>query len=252
MHTVIAYQEVKPVDTTPLAITGVPDQHMRVDDTVIYMADINQIIGVFCCGHTTLTDAYLASPSLRRLANYAIAPIHSGSPPLGDASFILHPDSPLPLETNEGLEAILTASATVTTVASTVVVFLSDGPVALVSGEIFHVRATATIAATVDVWANAEMTFDDTLPVGAYQIVGARAYVTDGVAFRFVPIGEAYRPGGICSNTLALKTHNLQRNGGLGVWCEFNQITPPSIEVLVDEGASSNDVVIHLDLIKVG
>jgi len=252
MHTIIAFQEVKPVDTTPLAITGVPDQHVRVDDTVIYMSDINEIIAAFCCGHTTLTDAYLASPSLRRLSNYGISPIHSGSPPLGDASLIMHPLSPLPLEENEGVEAILTASATVTTVASTVVVFLSNGAVTPIEGEIFHVRATATIAAVVDTWANAEMTFDDTLPVGRYQIVGARAFVADGVAFRFVPIGEAYRPGGICSNTLALKTHDLQRNGGLGVWCEFDQITPPSVEVLVDEGASSNDVVLHLDLIKVG
>ncbi len=252
MHTIIAYQEAKPADTTPIAISGVADQHVRVDGAIIYMSDINEIIASYVCGHTTLTDAYLASPSLRRLANYAIAPIHSGTPPLGDASFIMHPLSPLPLEKNEGLEAIVTASATVGAVVTTVVVFLSDAAVMPVDGEIFHVRATATIAAAVDTWANAEVTFDDTLPVGRYQIVGARCFVADGVAFRFVPIGEAYRPGGICSNTLNLKTHDLQRNGGLGVWCEFDQITPPSVEVLVDEGASSNDVVLHLDLIKVG
>lgn len=252
MHTLIAYQEAKPADTTPVAITAVPDQHMRIDDAIIYMADINQIIAVYVGGHTTLIEAYLASPSLRRLANYAIIPIALVTPPAGDDSFVMHPESPLGLEKNEGLEAIITASATVTTVVTTVGVWLADGPVMPIAGEIFHVRATATIAAAVDTWANAEMTFDDTLPVGRYQIVGAHCFIADGVLFRFVPIGEANRPGGLCANTLNLKSHDLQRNGGLGVWCEFDQITPPSVEVLVDEGASSNDVVLHVDLIKIG
>lgn len=251
MFTLVAFQEAKPADTTPIAITGVPDQHVRVDDTVIYMAEINEIVAVMCSGHTTLTDAYLASPSLRRLANYAISPLHLGSPPLGDAALIMHPLSPLPLEENEGLEAIITASGTVGAVVTTVGVMLADGPLTPIEGEIFHVRATATIAAAVLTWQNAEMTFDDTLPVGRYQIVGARCFVADGVLFRFVPIGESHRPGWVTSNTLMLKTHDFQRNGGLGVWCEFNQITPPSIEVLVDEGASSNDVVLHVDLIKI-
>jgi len=164
--TLVAYQEAKPADTTPLAITAVPDQHVRIDDTIIYMAEYNEIIGVYAGGHTTLVDAYLASPSLRRLANYSIAPIALVTPPAGDDSFILHPASPLALEKNEGLEAIIEASATVGAVVTTVGVWLADGVITLVSGEVFHVRATATIAAAVDTWANAEITFDDTRPVG--------------------------------------------------------------------------------------
>jgi len=72
------------------------------------------------------------------------------------------------------------------------------------------------------------------------------------VLFRFVPIGEAFRPGGLGSNLLGIKTIDLQRNGGMGVWCEFDQITPPSVDFLKGIAAGADDPVLHLDLIKVG
>jgi len=253
MFTTVAYQEAKLADTTPLAILAVPDQHVRTDDTIIYMSDFNEILGVYAGGHTTLTDAYLASPSLRRLANYTIAPLALAALPLGDDSFILHPESPLALEKNEGLEAIITASGTVGAVFTTVGVWLGDGPVTPVVGEIFHVRATCpALTAAALAWQNRELTFDDTLPVGRYQIVGAKCFSATVVLFRFVPIGEALRPGGLGAATLLLKTHDLQRNGGMGVWCEFDQITPPSVDFLKGIAAGADDPVLYLDLIKVG
>lgn len=251
--TLVAYQEVKPLDTTPIAIAGVPDQHIRVEDEFIYMSLFNQIIGVFCGGATELTQAHLASPSLRRLANYAISQIGIVEFPAVPYGLALHPDSPLALEVNEGLEAIITASATITPEECTVGVFLSDGPVAPISGEIFPVRATATgITLAAEGWANTTIDFDDTLPVGRYQVVGARASITDGVLFRLVPIGEAFRPGGIITAGVGEVDFELHRNGGLGVWCEFDQITPPSVDLLGGTAPAGTDLELFLDLIKVG
>lgn len=253
MFTLVAFQEIdKPADTTPLAIDAVPDQHVRTEDDTIYMSDYNEIIGVYAGGDTLLTDAYLASPSLRRLANYAIVPLELVGVPAGADSFIMHPESPLPLEKNEGLQAIITASGAVT-LFSHVGVWLSDGPVMPIAGEIFHVRATCpALTAGTRGWQNQELTFDDTLPVGRYQIVGAHCIAATTILFRFVPIGEAFRPGGLASTTMNLKAHDLQRNGGLGVWCEFDQITPPSVDFL-NGGTPAADVpALHIDLIKVG
>ncbi|MBA7707215.1 hypothetical protein ES703_116084 [subsurface metagenome] len=73
----------------------------------------------------------------------------------------------------------------------------------------------------------------------------------DGVAFRFVPIGESHRPGGICCVIDGVQTLDLQRNGGLGVWCEFDQITPPSIEVVNSVMATATAVRMILDLVKI-
>lgn len=252
MFTLVAYQEAKPADDVPIAIAAVPDQHVRTDGSVIYMADINEVIGVYAGGHSTIEDAYLASPSLRRLANYAIGPIALQALPLVLDSFMMHPESPLPLEKNEGLEAIIEASATVGAVFTTVGVLLADGPVTPISGEIFHVRATCpALTAAALAWQNRELTFDDTLPVGRYQIVGAKCFGPTVVLFRFVPIGEAHRPGGLGSNLLGIKTIDLQRNGGLGVWCEFDQITPPSVDFLKGIAAGTDALALHVDLIKI-
>lgn len=251
-HTLIAYQKLGPGTTTPVPATAVPDQHVRTDDAIIYMADFNEIIGVYAGGDPLLVEIYLASPSLRRLANYSIAPIGLVPQPAGDDNFILHPESPLGLEKNEGLEAIVEASADASSDLTTVGVWLADGPIMPIVGEIFHVRAACpALAATAGVWMNRELTFDDTLPVGRYQLVGAKCMDPNTALFRFVPIGEAYRPGGLASTTLALKTHDLQRNGGLGVWCEFDQITPPSVDFLKSSAAGTAIPVLHIDLIKI-
>lgn len=253
MHTVIAFQEGKPTDPVTDNINGVPDQHIRVEDEVIYISDLDQIIGVYCGGVPEILSGYLASPSLRRLANYAMSPVDIALEPLNSAGYTLHPLSPVSLEKNEGLEAIITASATVGTGVTTVGVLLSDAPVVPIVGEIFHVRATGTLTALAEAtWQNGDFDFDDTLPVGRYQIVGARAHINGGILFRFVPIGAFHRPGGICVGTIEDIDPFLQRNGGLGVWCEFDQITPPSIDVLCGETTGGTALELHIDLIKIG
>jgi len=235
-------------------IAAVPDQHVRTDGAdIIYMSAINQIIGVFAGGSTLLTGMRLESPSLRRLANYEIQPVGITAEPDGDVAFMLHPESPLVLEENEGLECIQRVSGNAGAEAVFCVVFLSDGTVSPIHGNIFHVRATATLpAATAYVWQNAEIAFDNPLPVGRYQLMGAHVMTVDGVAFRFVPIGEAHRPGGICNVIDGISSYELQRFGGLGVWCEFDQITPPSIEVVNSVTATGTAVRMVLDLVKIG
>lgn len=253
MHTLIAYQELGKAAAGEDNVAAVPDQHMRIDGDVIYMSDINKIIAVYGNGSTLLTGMRLESPSLRRLANYEIAPVGITAEPDGDVAFMMHVGSPLGLEKNEGLECIQRVSGIASAEAVFCAVFLSDGMVTPITGDIFHVRASATLpAAAAYVWQNAEIAFDEPLPVGRYALVGAHVITADGMAFRFVPIGEAYRPGGICCVIAGVKCHELQRNGGLGVWCEFDQITPPSIEVVNSVTATATAVVMILDLIKVG
>ncbi|NIQ91312.1 MAG: hypothetical protein GWN93_20810 [Deltaproteobacteria bacterium] len=252
MFTTIAYQEAGVGAAGTTNVAGVPDQHVRVDGDLIYMSDLNQVVGQYLAGSTLLTAGYLASPSLRRLANIDIYPIEIAIEPTNDECVNIHPESPLSLEKNEGLECIYTVSADASGDRICCGVLLADGAIAPVNGEIFHARFTATLAAaTSGQWNNTEITFDQTLPVGRYQLVGAWVMNADGMLFRFVPVGEANRPGGVCVTAYNANSHHLQRNGGLGVWCEFDQITPPSIEVLTSETATATAVVGVMDLIKV-
>ena len=252
MHTVIAFQEAGTGAAGQANIAAVPDPHVRTAGDYIYVGEMNNIIGVFAFGSTLLTGMRLESPSMRRLGNYEISPIQIAIEPAGDDAITLHPMSPLALEINEGLECIQRVSADASADRVACGVFLSDGPLAPVDGEIFHVRATATLAAaTSGVWQNAEITFDDYLPVGRYALVGAEVVQADGTLFRFNPVGESHRPGGVCITAVGVKGAPAFRHGQLGVWCEFDQLTPPSIEILTSETATATAVVLFLDLIKV-
>jgi hypothetical protein len=93
------------------------------------------------------------------------------------------------------------------------------------------------------------MDLDEDLPVGRYQIIGAQMYADKPGLFRLVPIDSADRPGGIIYAGNVRQSTLAQRGGQLGVWCEFNQLTPPSIEILGNEVISWYQL--HVDLVKV-
>jgi len=225
---------------------------MKIDADIIYISDLNQILAHGVASAEAITHAFLSSPSLRRLALLDLMPIRLADDFASPDSVMWKLQSPTPLEPNEGLEAYVYSNVAVPAQNSFIAVWLADGPVTPVDGEIFHVNATATIVEVDAVWVNTEIDFRQTLPVGRYQIVGAFCHITDGVLFRFVPIGEAHRPGGVCGILVGSEMPDVQRNGGLGVWCEFDQVTPPSVDILANIGAAGTDVEMILDLIKVG
>lgn len=252
MHSVIAYQEAGNGAAGQANVAAVPDPHVRTTGDYIYVGPLNMIIGAFVAGSTLLTGMRLESPSLRRLTNYEILPIQIAIEPAGDDAICLHPRAPLSLEENEGLEAVQRVSADASGDLVLAGVFLSDGPIEPITGEIFHARITATLAAaTAGVWQNAEITFDDPLPVGRYALVGAHVVTADGMLYRFNPVGASHRPGGVCVTGYGVKGDPLFRHGNLGVWCEFEHLTPPSIEILTSETATATAVVAILDLIKI-
>ncbi|MBA7590087.1 hypothetical protein ES708_32189 [subsurface metagenome] len=130
-------------------------------------------------------------------------------------------------------------------------VFLAPGAVPPVNGEIFTLNCTADVTAVLHEWGYSEITFPDSLPVGNYRIVGARVCRANAVVFRFVPVGAAWRPGGICVQNADDLDPDLQRFGGLGNWFTFNSIQPPGIEILASSAAGGGAFEVYIDVIKV-
>ena len=249
MFTVIGGQESRAGTTgfTPLA--GVKDQHVRVDGDTIYIGAMNKLIGAFLAGGTKADEAYLDSPSLRRLCLLDMTPIEAAVNPTANESYMIHPMSPIALESNEGVK-LYTQESDVDVEIRTGFIVIADDALAPVAGEMFTIQANATITSIVGTWVNSALTFRQTLPVGKYKLVGARCKAETGVAFRFVPIGESFRPGGLCVNAVGSKDPYVQRYGGMGEWCEFDQLTPPTVELLAGTAAAQNPEF-YLDLIKV-
>jgi len=249
MFTVVGWQETKAGTTGYLPLNACKDQHVRAVGDIIYVPELNKVVGVYVAGGSIANEGYLSSPSLRRISLLDLRPIQRGVTPGGWESVRLHPGNPIPVESNEGMEIYLKETTT-TSQTRTAAVFLADGAIAPVTGEIYTVYASATITTIVGEWVNGAITFRQTLPVGRYQIVGARLEATSPVVFRLVPIGYQWRPGGIACSDCGAHEADEQRYGGMGVWCEFDHLTPPTLEML-GAVAEAQSPELYLDLIKV-
>jgi hypothetical protein len=112
----------------------------------------------------------------------------------------------------------------------------------------FSIRWHCATAVTAGTWSNLPLIFDDILPVGHYQVVGFRAQSVNLIAARLVFKGYAWRPGCIGAATGVAVGDDTFRHGLLGVWGEFDSVTPPNVDFL----AAAADAVQSgtLDLIK--
>lgn len=230
-------------------VAAIADPSMTVSGDNIQIPDYaNQLVGAMAIG-TTITRAQLQSPSLRRTVNYEIAPLNIGAEPLTPPTYSYFGADPISLDVDEQLQALV-AEALAGAERETVLVWLADGPVSPVGGEIYTVRVTAAATLTAFAWTNAALVFDQVLPVGRYAIVGAKFNAAGLLAFRFLFQGSTPRPGGVGNDTDNDYDIHGQRYGGWGVWGEFQSTTPPTVDFLsVSADASETGV---LDLIKIG
>ena len=233
-------------------VTPVVDQTVTISGNNLQVPQQTpQLFGAasFAQASATGSIVQLQSPSLREVF------FPSFSPQVEAASFAGYPnliemfDNPIPLEVNEGLNWYTDQAIAAPTGSVGGVVFLSDGSRKPVMGQrIYTARCTAAITQAANTWVNGAMTFNQTLPVGNYDVVGMRAEATGLYAARLIFVGPSaiVRPGcpGVAANT------DLQqpefRNGKLGVWGSFYSLTPPSLEVL---GATGTTQVVYLDLV---
>lgn len=247
--TTVAFSQSQDEGGVLLPVAGVPDQSIRINgNDVVVPPEMNKLVGALACIGTTGVRAQLVSPSLRRTNPYDIRPFVLGLFPttLEPANF--HPLSPVSLETNEPLDCNVHADPAAAEQQS-VVAWLADGPLAPVAGKIIRARFTWTAALVAGVWANAPIVFPDGLPVGIYSIVGAYMVAATAVVARFVPVGAKWRPGFPVAQTAAGLMDDTFRFGNLGKWCDFDQVTPPSLDVLSSAAAGSATYTGVVDLI---
>jgi hypothetical protein len=199
------------------------------------------------CGNTTPISAQIQSPTLREVVQIDVEPLVGAlvfaNPPPG----FLNQDAPVQLTPNEDLNFAMKATGGAAT-QNYGLVWLSDGPLQPVKGQIFAVAATAAIALAADVWVNGNLTFGQTLPAGRYQVVGMRARGANLVAARLVFVGGTLRPGVAAVTALGNIDAPEFRDGRAGVFGEFDNTTPPTLDAL---GVTDTAQSLVLDLIKV-
>lgn len=229
------------------ALTPIPDPTLRVAGNDFYVPKgMNQLVFAAAAinSATATLRQQVQAPSLRATLNYDILPITNGLVfgSLPKCSRLWN--TPLQLMENEPLDVYAQNGAAVM---NRCFLQLADGPVKPQTGKIFTVRATGAASLVTASWVNTALTFQQTLPAGHYQIVGMRGWGANACAARIFFTGSAWRPGIIMGNTEADNEWPDFRNGNIGVWGEFDNTTPPSVDVM---GITDTAQVFAFDLIK--
>lgn len=254
-HTAAFIQSIDPAGVFT-AITAAADQVLTIVGTDIRVPTLRQLIAAAAGVETAVaSQARLTSPSLRIRSLFRIEPFN------GAAAAAVEPASPqvvtdlrgrpVELVAGENLNAELNSNP-VAAQTQWVVVWFADRSPEPVSGAIFTVRATAATVLVGNAWTNAALTFVEDLPRGRYQIVGFRALSAGLVAARLVFVGEGaagWRPGVLGTDLETDLEHPMFRYGQLGVFGEFEDTDPPTVDFLSVSADAAESV--HLDLIQV-
>jgi hypothetical protein len=127
-------------------------------------------------------------------------------------------------------------------------VWLSDGPQAPISGNIFTIRATSAITLSSGIWVNGNLTFNQVLPAGRYAVVGMRVRGANLVAARLVFPAQFHRPGVLAVASIGNVDPYWPRFGRMGSFGEFENTVPPTLDAL---GVTDTVQTLLLDLIQV-
>ena len=243
MFTLVGYHKAA-VSATLLPAQPIADPHVTVSGNDLTVPELNQIVAMFCCGGAP-TQAQMQSPSLRKLIQEDIPAFIAPEVCTNALSVIVDKRiNPLVLDRSEKLNGL-----TLHTTDGRIFVWLADGPISPISGDIRTVKCTTGHTTAADLWQNAALTFTQTLPAGRYAVVGMHAHGTALLAARLVFVGYSWRPGVVTGVIAADPAIPMFRNGQFGVFGEFEFDQPPSIDLL-GTGVTSTEEV-YLDLIQV-
>jgi hypothetical protein len=242
------FQSVDPASNFQ-AINAVPDQVLTVNGIDLRVPKTAPLLvgETAAINDASLVRAQLQSPSLRAFLNRDIEPVSQGKVIGVNSRYIYHGDSPVALVPDESLNLFVQSDPAAAAIHYGLV-WLSDGALKPVSGPIYSVRWTAAAALVAGTWVNAPIVFSQVLPAGSYQIVGMRARSANLVAARCVFVGGGYRPGVAGSAAITGADDDRQRFGEMGVFGQFDNTTPPTVDFLGDTDAAQTGI---FDLIKV-
>jgi len=239
--------ETSASDAALTAITPIPDGTMAISGADFRVpTGLNFVVaGAAMINSTSATlRAQIQAPSLRSILNFDISPIVNGlvfgSLPRLNRLWT----TPLQLQALEPLNVFIQNGANVMNRAF---LWLADKAMTPVTGKVFTVRATAAASLVTATWVNSTLTFGQTLPAGHYQVVGMRVWGANAVAARLFFVGGSWRPGVPCLNAEDNNEWSDFRFGNIGIFGEFDNTTPPSIDVM---GVTDSAQTVFLDLIK--
>lgn len=189
------------------------------------------------------------TPSLRYIALPYIAPVNTGltvaSPPnvadYGENGPMLPPADSLVTEGTHATGAPEVMGS---------LLWLRAGFKPATPGQLYRIRLTGAITAVAGTWVSGNLTPDQTLPSGVYDINGLDAFGTNLVALRLIFPGGGYRPGCLARNAVGSIRNPIFQDGSLGCYGTFDSVNLPTAEIYA-EGANTVQEV-YMDAVRIG
>lgn len=235
-------------DTATLAnVATVADTILRTNGDDLYVdRTLSQIIGIYALG-ATIARAQLRSPSMLNYWYYEISGLDLSAEPSSPQIFHDLRFTPLQLAPTEALNAQI-AEAAAGAEREIVLVWFSDGPITPVEADVRTLRFTASATLTANAWTNVQLTADQQMPAGEYEIVGMRAEAAGCIAARLVFRDNPYRPGVAGVDAQSDIQFPGFRRGGMGSFGRFFHDALPSVDFLSISADTAE--VVYLDLIQ--
>lgn len=193
--------------------------------------------------------AKIVTPSLRQITTPYIRPVEGNLTPGSRPAVADYRNNPLRLRQLEEIIMQVFQNGAGAAIGA-VVAGVSDSTLSPApAGDTYNLRGTATTAAVANTWTTLAMTWVDVLPMGTYLVIGGEHISATGKAFRLIFEEQSDRPGGVSMSDTENFTHQMFRNGGLGVWGRFNANRMPTIQVLCNTTDNAHEV--YLDIIRI-
>lgn len=241
-HTVAFHKAA--VSATLLPLQPIADDFVTTSGNDLTIPPLNNIVAALIFG-TAPTQAQLQSPSLRKLLMQDIgqAIATEVTTPAVDVLEDYRED-PLVLTVSEKLNVL-----TIHTTDGWCLLWLADGPITPIHGDIRTLKATTGHTTAGDVWETVDLDLSQTLEAGRYQVVGMRAFGTAVLAARLLFVGEPWAPGVPAGADINAILTPIFRRGKFGSFGEFEFNAPPKLQLL-GTGVTSTEQI-YLDLIQV-
>lgn len=248
MFTTLAYRESVDSSGGYNDITAVPGTAEYVQNGHQVLRDDLWLIAAYMSS-AGLARGRIVSPSLRIVAPPQVRPITQLLLPPTDPNVADYRNGPIRLRGREEIAVEMT-SATAGAEVHYCIMFCGDANFNVPRGVPYVIRATGATTVVAGAWTNVQLTFDDLLPAGEYEVIGMEAQGTTVVAARLVmPLQSLLRPGTLGQAALGGRTWRPFIDGGMGSFGRFVTTAMPSAEFLCN--AADTAQTVFLKCIKV-
>jgi hypothetical protein len=246
-HTSAYYISAAGASTAFQQAPAVQDQALPpFNNSVMIPPVMVNLMGAFAYG-ANIGRAQLQSPSLRIPAQMDVSEISSTLITIQNQPRIRLFATGMPqLAPGEQVSAFVINTAAGAD-SEVVAIWLADKAPAVTNAEFRTMRASAATTLVPYTWSNTgTLLFEQTLPPGRYNVIGARVQSATGVLFRLVFPGYPWRPGGLANTDAFGITNYYQRYGGLGIWGTFDTTTFFTIDIMAT--AADTAQVVEVDV----